>query len=1041
MSEQNMPENDWIKFDLHADDVSLVSSDGVTARLSRSRLKGKGALRLDYEFKGAGHALIRVPVALRLPANYVFRFSVKGLSPANTLEFKCVDPSGENVWWVNRPSFSFTPRWQTLANKKRHFTYAWGPVNKPLVDVGFVELTVSATAGGRGTLYFADLTFAELAADAASGRHGVSVRTSSAKAAAASISTAESGVDADAACSGWHSSASDRQYVQLDFGAIREFDGLRVDFGDDYAASYDVQLPHGKNGWRTADTVDGGSLRRQYHALPESEAGSLRLVLKKPARAGRGYHLKAVILKPIGFAATTSQFFANIGQESGNPAGYLPRYFGGEQSFWTVVGVSGGREKAIINEEGMIEPSLQAPSLEPFIYSDGRLLTWADGTHHQCLVEESLPMPIVRRIHEEQGLELRIEALAQGPADAPDQATLYARYTVKNSGAEKKKGSFFLALRYYQVNPPWQFLNTPGGFTPVRSLGLDGAGGAVIVNGDQRILLLSKPDSIGASRSCQGDIVEHLAGGSLPQASGVANGSVAFATEAEVSDSRGFCSGALEYRFELGAGQEISYSLAIPYGPQSKVKPFAWARSEAIMAWRKILKSVDIDLPAAPDLVNTIRSQLAYILVNRDGKALQPGSRCYRRTWIRDGSLTSEALLQLGLEDEVRDFISWFAPFQYADGKVPCCVDKRGADPTPEHDSHGEFIYLVVQYYRYSKNRDLLARLFPQLRSAVSYIDGLRRQRLTDFYKQPEHAHLYGLLPESISHEGYSARPAHSYWDDLFALKGLEDALFAARELGEHEAVAEIGTIYDAFKGDLVASIKASMAKWRIGFIPGAADRGDFDATSTTIALDPVDLSEALPAELASTFEAYWQFFRRRRDGELTWVDYTPYEWRAVGTMVKLGQIDRAHEAIDFFMKDRRPQGWNHWAEVVFKDPLTPRFIGDAPHGWVGSDFLRAVRTLFVYEKHGVLVVGSGLSRNWLENGVRAANLATEYGKLTFSVERVGNELVYRLSGDVQAPIHLLVPDEHRESPSLAGEKRRCVVVSSLPATITVPVH
>jgi hypothetical protein len=866
------------------------------------------------------------------------------------------------------------------------------------------------------------------------------VRTSSARKNAAAIRTEEAPVASESDADGWHSSSNDRQYVLLDFGAVREFDGLRVDFGDDYAASYDVQIPHGKKGWRTVDSVDAGSLRRQYHALPESEAAALRLVLKKPATAGRGYHLKAVILKPIGFASTSSQFFANVAQESGKPSGYLPRYFRGEQSFWTVVGVSGGREKAIINEEGMIEPSLQAPSLEPFLYSDGRLLTWADGTHSQCLVEESLPMPIVRRIHKAQGLELRIETLAQGPADAPDQATLYARYTVKNSGAEKKKGSFFLALRHYQVNPPWQFLNSPGGFTPVRSLGLDGTGGAVIVNGEQRIFLLSKPDNVGASRFCDGDIVEHLAAGALPGRSAALDCSLSVSGETTISDGRGFCSGALEYRFELSAGQEISYSLAIPYGAQSKVKPFAWARSEAIMAWHKILKSVDIDLPAAPDLVNTIRSQLAYILVNRDGKALQPGSRCYRRTWIRDGSLTSEALLQLGLKDEVRDFISWFAPFQYPDGKVPCCVDKRGADPTPEHDSHGQFIYLVVQYYRYSKNRDLLARLFPQLRSAVAYIDGLRRQRLSDFYKQPENVHLYGLLPESISHEGYSAKPAHSYWDDLFALKGLEDALFAARELGEVHAAVEIGTIYDAFKSDLVASIKASMAKWQIGFIPGAADRGDFDATSTTIALDPVDLSMELPAELASTFEAYWQFFRRRRDGQLAWVDYTPYEWRAVGTMVKLGQIERAHEAIAFFMKDRRPQGWNHWAEVVFKDPLTPRFIGDAPHGWVGSDFLRAVRTLFVYEKHGVLVVGSGLSRDWLEKGVRAANLATEYGKLTLSVERDGDKLVYRLSGDVRAPIHLIVPDLSAESQSSSGEKRRCLLISALPATIDVPV-
>ena len=32
---------------------------------------------------------------------------------------------------------------------------------------------------------------------------------------------------------------------------------------------------------------------------------------------------------------------------------------------------------------------------------------------------------------------------------------------------------------------------------------------------------------------------------------------------------------------------------------------------------------------------------------------------------------------------------------------------------------------------------------------------------------------FFGLLPESISHEGYSSKPMHSYWDDFFALQGL----------------------------------------------------------------------------------------------------------------------------------------------------------------------------------------------------------------------------------------------------------------------------
>jgi hypothetical protein len=43
-----------------------------------------------------------------------------------------------------------------------------------------------------------------------------------------------------------------------------------------------------------------------------------------------------------------------------------------------------------------------------------------------------------------------------------------------------------------------------------------------------------------------------------------------------------------------------------------------------------------------------------------------------------------------------------------------------------------------------------------------------------------------------------------------------------------------------------------------IPFIAGAADRGDFDATSTTMALNPAQA--ALPAAmLQATFDRYWQ--------------------------------------------------------------------------------------------------------------------------------------------------------------------------------------
>jgi GH15 family glucan-1,4-alpha-glucosidase len=69
------------------------------------------------------------------------------------------------------------------------------------------------------------------------------------------------------------------------------------------------------------------------------------------------------------------------------------------------------------------------------------------------------------------------------------------------------------------------------------------------------------------------------------------------------------------------------------------------------------------------------------MLVSRIGPRLQPGTRSYSRSWIRDGAMMSEALLQLGQQELAASYFDWFAPYQFETGKVPCCVDARGADP------------------------------------------------------------------------------------------------------------------------------------------------------------------------------------------------------------------------------------------------------------------------------------------------------------------------------------------------------------------------
>jgi hypothetical protein len=262
-------------------------------------------------------------------------------------------------------------------------------------------------------------------------------------------------------------------------------------------------------------------------------------------------------------------------------------------------------------------------------------------------------------------------------------------------------------------------------------------------------------------------------------------------------------------------------------------------------------------------------------------------------------------------------------------------------------------------------------------------------------------------MPPSISHEGYSAKPQYSLWDDFWAMRGFDDAAQIAALLGKPEA-RELKASRDEFSADLHAAILAARNQWKIDFIPGATSLGDFDATSTTIALDPGNQQARLdPAMLNATFERYWIEFGARALGQKAYKDYTPYETRTIGSFVRLGWRDRIDPLIDFFMKDRRPAGWNQWAEVVGRDPREVRFIGDMPHAWVASDFVRAGLDMFAWDRRDdqALVLGGGLSKDWLAGqGSAIRGLATPYGSLDFAMCGTPRRLSATIGGSARPP-------------------------------------
>ncbi|WP_119632457.1 discoidin domain-containing protein [Methylocaldum marinum] len=988
------------------EDWSTVAARGAHVSLARDRGRTGPALRIDFDFrKGGGEVLVHKHFPIALPENYALSFALRGSAPPNVLEVRLVDRSGKNVRRFRNPDFRFAKTWQTLRLKQRRFEFAWGPSGeKPLTELGLIEFVIARGSGGHGSVWIDDLRLEPLPPQGAYA--GTPVLTaSSSRPGQGPQRLLESPPG-----SAWHSAdKGEPQWLLVDFGELREYGGLVIDWDpDDYATAYTIERSDDSRTWHKAYSVIRGNGRRDYIPLPESESRFVRFSLER-SRQGKGFGIRRLEVAPIEFSSSSNRMFERIARDS--ERGAYPRYFLGEQTYWTVVGSSGtGRRgadrEALLNEDGMLEVDEGAFSIEPFLYSGGRLHSWADGMATPSLERGFLPIPSVSR--ERGPLSLTVTALA---SDDPEGLVL-ARYRVTNRGAETAKASLFLTVRPFLVNPPWQSLHTMGGVAGIHRLGYENA----LLRADERLVVpLTRPAEAGVANFDAYPITSDLARDAVPSGK-------------SVIDPNGFASGALRYPLVLAPGETRDVYLALPakadHAGRDRFLDGAaagrfWAKryAEAVRKWESELGQVAFQVPPGDeDLVRAVKSNLAYILIHRDGRALRPGSRRYGRTWIRDGAITSATLLAFGHAQPVREFLHWYADYQTADGAVPCCLDPWGPDFMIEHDSAGQFIFTVANYYRFTGDHGFLKDLWPRVVRAVDYLADLRRQRLTEAYTRAETRRFFGLLPESASHEGYVARPVHSYWDDFWAIRGMADAGELAAAVGDREKAVRYAGLGDELRADVHRSIELTRRESGIDFVPASAELADYDPTSTAIALSigGEALGDLEPA-LQQTFSRYARDVEARIKRELDQPAYAPYEFRNVGALVRLGKRDAAFRTLQFLFQGRRPAAWNQWPEIVWRDALAPRFIGDMPHSWIGAEFIQAFLSLFAYEESGQrLVLGAGLPRRWLEaaGGVGITGLKTSHGTLNYHVDAPApGETRIRIDAGLTIPPGKLVVD------------------------------
>jgi hypothetical protein len=981
------------------DDWSFIKSDGVNLSLSNEKGLTGNAIRFDYDFtKGTGYGGIQKLFPIDLPDNYEFSFYIKAESPANNFEIKFIDSTGDNVWWVNNRNYNFSKEWKKIRIKKRHINFAWGPTtDHNLKQIDRIEFTVASFVGGKGTIWIDDLKFEPLKPETES------YPKPSVTASSSIVKHSPEMIMDQSTETFWQSIGVKEQYILFDFNINREFGGLQINWQKDYQAeSFDILVSDNAINWKKIYSVESNQGDVSFIKLTELEAKYLKISLVK-SNSPEGFGISSIHFLDIKNSLTANDFLIYTAKNS--PVGNYPRYFLEQASYWTITGVNNDTKEALINEDGMVEVDKSIFSIEPMIKMGSILYNWENVKSSQSMSfleskKEFDFTPSVTWLCDD--LQFVTGVSASGKANI--NSRLNIGYYFKNNSEQIMNFEFYLLFRPFQVNPYYQFLNNPGGTGKIFTIKEVEQGKKIVVD-DKLVYSLRKYDTFKAGTFDDGNLVDLLRNGKM-------------LPENSTFDQNGLANGIMKYSISLAPGEHTDFFVVVPFYNNASddydisTETISKEFSEASEFWSSKVNHIKFNLPeSANTIVNTYKSNLAYILINRDKAGIQPGSRSYERSWIRDGSLTSSALLKSGIVEEVKDFIEWYADYQYENGKVPCVVDFRGPDPVSENDSHGQLIYLIREYYNFTKDTAFLRSKNKNVLKAVEYIESLIAERSTDHFKYGNDSvrAYYGLVPESISHEGYSEKPMHSYWDNFFIMKGLKDAAEIQKTLGEEESYENIIKVRDTFKENLYNSLQLAMKTRNIDYIPGCVELGDFDATSTSIALTPCNELNNLPKpEIYNSFNKYYEFFKNRKDGETDWINYTPYEIRLIGSYIILDQPEKAHELLEFFLKDQRPQGWYHWAEVVWSDYRIPRFIGDMPHTWVGSDFINAIRSMFVYENEydETLILASALYQDWIDSpqGMSVENLPTYYGEISYLIKKDQNKYHFSISGDVKLP-------------------------------------
>ena len=300
------------------------------------------------------------------------------------------------------------------------------------------------------------------------------------------------------------------------------------------------------------------------------------------------------------------------------------------------------------------------------------------------------------------------------------------------------------------------------------------------------------------------------------------------------------------------------------------------------------------------------------MLITRDGPVLRPGTRSYARSWIRDGAMMSESLLRIGPRRR-RGRLPALVRAASVRQRQGALLRRRARRRSGARARQPRRAHLPRRRGpRYTPDRRAARATCGRTSSAAArYLESLRQSER--IRRQPDGRDPRVLRPAAaVDQPRRLLGQAHdSYWDDFWALTGYDGAIAIGDRAGPRTRRPA---------GSRRSATSSAPTSPRRFATPSPLTASPICPAPPTSAIStrPRRRSPSPPPAsciacrcdlVARHVRALLARVRRAPRRTRAWEDYTPYEMRNVGTFVRLGWRERAHELLEFFHGRSPPAG------------------------------------------------------------------------------------------------------------------------------------